>query len=145
MNKQINAIRLSGYGGLLPFTLTLAAFYFGPQASKDFFLDAFIAYSAVILSFIGAVHWGFIFKAAPFDNAPKLLTLAVVPALVAWVALLFPSLFALIVFAFAFPTLFVYERFSELGTLLPSWYLMLRVQLSLLVTIMQFIAIGGLL
>ncbi len=145
MNKQIKAIRLSGYGGLLPFILTLAAFYFGPQASKAFFLDAFIAYSAVIFSFIGAVHWGFIFKAEPFDNAPRLLTLAVVPALVAWVALLFPPLFALIVFAFAFPTLFVYERFSELGTLLPSWYMLLRVQLSLLVTIMQFIAIGGLL
>ncbi|MEQ8938806.1 MAG: DUF3429 domain-containing protein, partial [Gammaproteobacteria bacterium] len=86
MNKQIKAIRLSGYGGLLPFILTLAAFYFGPQASKAFFLDAFIAYSAVIFSFIGAVHWGFIFKAEPFDNAPRLLTLAVVPALVAWVA-----------------------------------------------------------
>ena len=41
--------------------------------------------------------------------------------------------------------LYVYERFSELTMLLPSWYLMLRVQLSLLVTIMQFIAIGGLL
>ena len=125
--------------------LALLGVYFGPAGFKPFFADTFIAYSAVILSFIGAVHWGFIFKAEPFDNATKLLALAVVPSLVAWVALLFPPLFALIVFAFAFPALFIYEKFTELSTLLPDWYMMLRIQLTLLVTIMQFLAIGSLL
>jgi len=142
---QIKAIRLCGYAGLLPFILTLAAFYLGPQTTRAFFLEAFLVYSAVILSFIGAVHWGFIFKADSVENAPRLLSLAVVPALVGWVALLCPPLLALIIFAFAFPVLFVHERFSELAELLPGWYMMLRVQLSLLVTIMQFVAIGGLL
>lgn len=138
-------MRLCGYGGLLPFIVTLLAFYFGPQATRAFFLEAFLAYSAVIFSFIGAVHWGFIFRAESVENAPRLLALAVVPALVGWVALLCPTLLALIIFAFGFPTLFMYERFSELALILPSWYMMLRVQLSLLVTIMQFVAIGGLL
>ena len=138
-------MRLCGYGGLLPFALAILGAYFGPAGFKAFFIDTFIAYSAVILSFIGAVHWGFIFKAEPFDNATRLLALAVVPSLVGWVALLFPPLFALIVFAFAFPTLFIYEKFTELATLLPDWYMNLRIQLTLLVTIMQFFTIGALL
>ena len=145
MNKQVTAIKLCGYGGLLPFLLSLAGMYFTTGGLKTFFLNSFIAYSAVILSFIGAVHWGFIFKADAFDRASRLLAFSVVPSLIAWVALLCPPLFALIFFAFSFPGLFIYERFTELHDLLPSWYLMLRVQLTIFVTIMQFVAIGLLL
>jgi hypothetical protein len=143
MDKQVKAIKLSGYGGLLPFIMTLAGLYLTSGAIKEFFLDAFIAYSAVILSFIGAVHWGFILKAEAFDRAAKLLAFAVIPSLIGWTALLCPPLFALIFFALAFPGLFIYERFTELSELLPSWYMMLRVQLTMLVTSMQVVAIGG--
>jgi hypothetical protein len=46
----------------------------------------FLAYSATILSFIGAVHWG-IAMAAPAPPHPSRYAVSILPAIVAWKAL----------------------------------------------------------
>jgi len=138
----MTTIKMSGYSGLLPFILMLIGYYYATGNIKIFFLNAFLAYSAVILSFIGAVHWGVVLKEDAFNNATRSLLLAMMPSLIGWVALLCPPLIALIIFAIIFPCFFVYEWLNNLNILLPRWYLKLRVQLTLFVTIMQVIAIG---
>ncbi len=73
-----------GLGGLIPFAAGALAVALG------FHWAAFplAAYGAVILSFLGAVHWG-LALAAP-EAAPERLAWGVVPALWGWVALLLP-------------------------------------------------------
>lgn len=143
MNKQQSVIKLSGYAGLLPFIGTLAGLFLTSGEIKEYFLKAFIAYSAVIISFIGAVHWGFILKSQTVERAERLLAFAVIPSLVGWMGLLGPTLFSLVVFAAGFPCLYIYERHTKLRQLLPEWYMGLRLRLTILVTSMQILAIAG--
>ena len=144
MNKltPTTSIKILSYGGLVPFLITLAGIIFSSADSRVFFINAFIAYSAVILAFIGAVHWGLIIKNDNASNRSTLLAISVLPALIGWVAMSFPAVLALVIFAFAYPAVFIYERFTNLSVLLPEWYMLIRVQLTLLVTIMQFAAIA---
>ncbi len=141
--QQIKSTRLCGFGGVLPFLLTAAGVHFTSGDLQVFFVNAFLAYGAVILSFIGAVHWGFVLKAENVDQAAKLLAIGVVPALVGWCGLLCPPVFTLIIFSFAFPSLFIYEQFSQINALLPEWYMKLRVQLTMIVTLLHFITLPG--
>lgn len=91
-----------GLAGLIPFFVTayLAASARGMPADAGG-LIALLCYGAVILSFLGAVHWGFALAEPPASLAglaprplsqdpahrPRLL-LGVLPALIGWVALL---------------------------------------------------------
>jgi len=90
---------LLSVGGLIPFLLIALVILFDPLASKVA-IEVLISYGAVILSFIGAVHWGFALRdvAHPIGGEPlspsvlgyerQLLVFGVVPALIGWVALL---------------------------------------------------------
>ena len=81
-----------GYGGLLPFIglalATVRANFLGedPQGWNA----ALLAYGAVILSFVGALHWGFAMTLRGLTDGQRTAAFvrSVVPALVAWVALL---------------------------------------------------------
>ena len=80
-----------GYGGLLPFVAGALAVV---THQGEWALRALLAYGACILSFLGAVHWGWVL--APGSAAGRLpvvrtLALGVVPSLVGWVALLLPA------------------------------------------------------
>ncbi len=51
--------RWLGYGGLIPFTgLALAAWIASAPHTKQALINANALYGAVILSFLGAIHWG---------------------------------------------------------------------------------------
>ena len=85
-----------GLLGLLPFLgCTIGIIGFPSQVPVPNLVGAIIAYGAVILSFLGAVHWGLALEPAPSLVAPgqsaadnKRLALGVLPALVGWAALL---------------------------------------------------------
>ncbi|MCG7996979.1 MAG: DUF3429 domain-containing protein [Candidatus Thiodiazotropha taylori] len=141
--QQIKAVRLYGFGGVLPFLLAAAGLHITSGESHTFFAHAFLAYGAVILSFIGAVHWGFILKTEQVEQAGQLLAIGVIPSLVGWSGLLLPPLYTLILFTFAFPSLFIYERFTQIGSLLPEWYMKLRLQLTTIVTLLHIVALPG--
>jgi len=83
---------LLGLGGLLPFLGAAIVVLAGPPSWQAVALASLTNYGAVILAFLGAVHWGF---ALPLIGPPPSamaarLALGVVPALVGWVALLLP-------------------------------------------------------
>lgn len=62
MNTDATALSPSrfavlGYGGLLPF-LGLTALILFSAEHRAFFSMMMVGYGAVILSFVGALHWG---------------------------------------------------------------------------------------
>jgi len=68
--------------------LSLAAWLL-PMEYRAAALAALLGYGATILSFLGAIHWGFTMREAPAAST-RLLVWGVAPSLTAWVALLLP-------------------------------------------------------
>ena len=91
-NDKSNAImtaRLLGFGGLLPFVLLAAATIMGlhtPFAPAHALL---VGYGAVILSFVGALHWGT--QLSSLQPSAARFIWSIVPALIGWVALMLPA------------------------------------------------------
>jgi hypothetical protein len=76
-----------GYAGLIPFVALAALAWAMPEArAKAQFAQ--LAYAAVILSFLGAVHWGLALAANRRDPRPYVW--GVIPSLSGWAALLLP-------------------------------------------------------
>ncbi len=99
---------------------------------RPFWVHAEIAYGAVILSFVGALHWAFAML-LPIDSHTQRWAMfgwSVVPALVAWVALLMPAQAALISLIGLFALHFRVDMLLAYRHRLPAWYLPLRVALT---------------
>jgi hypothetical protein len=77
-----------GYAGLLPFVAGAALTWIVRPDAHPYVAAALSAYAAVILSFLGGIHWGFAFRQQ--EPAARLFVWGVVPALVAWVAVVMP-------------------------------------------------------
>lgn len=73
-----------GWSGLLPFAGALALAVLQP-AWRDLALTVFIAYAAVILSFLGGARWG---RGLASDVSPLRDVEAVLPSLIGFAALL---------------------------------------------------------
>ena len=125
--------RSLGYAGLLPFAAAAALALLGPPPWRGLALAALAAYGAVILSFLGAVHWGLALRASLEEAAaawPRL-ALGVLPALVGWVALLLPVRPGLLLLAAALVAVAAVETAATRRGLMPPGYLGLRWPLSL--------------
>jgi hypothetical protein len=120
-----------GYGGLIPF-LAFAVLIGADRERSPLWQASLRAYAAVILSFVGALHWGFAMLLKTLTPSERAATFiwSVTPALAAFAALVMRSVAgdALLI------TLFVaqYWRDRRLATsgALPAWYLPLRLQLT---------------
>jgi Protein of unknown function (DUF3429) len=75
-------------GGLIPF-VGLAATSAWLPAHAELAFRALIAYGMVILSFVGAIHWGAVFNKANYQGGWPLVW-GVIPSLWAWVTGLYP-------------------------------------------------------
>ena len=120
-----------GFAGLLPLWLAVAAIWTNPQA-EGFALSAQLTYAAVVLSFLGGVHWGRAL-AGPDRQDPTAFGWSVVPALLGWLAAGWmepaPALILLIV---GFWAAFVVDLRAVAAGRFPGWYLQLRRPLSAL-------------
>jgi len=120
-----------GMGGLIPFVgLTVAAMFNG--TAQGWLVRALLDYAAVILSFVGAIHWGFAMSLP--DLEPRLqrglFVWSVVPSLLAWVFLLLPPLVAGIGFIIGFIAHLLRDLNLARHASLPRWYLPLRLRLT---------------
>ena len=134
-----------GYGGLLPF-VALAA---GSLAAAEYAAlcrVALLLYGALILSFVGALHWAFAMSLPNLSAAKRTecFTWSVVPALLAWPAAMLMAVSAQISFTSIFfgyevaaaPLIigFVANYIQDLRLTrvakLPAWYLPLRLRLT---------------
>jgi hypothetical protein len=122
-----------GYAGLLPFVACVLAIALLEGEARAGEVRALVAYGAVILSFLGAVHWGLLLREADAASPRVRLAIGVLPSLLAWAALLLPDRQALALLVVAVGGFWLYEHRVVGAALLPTGYLDLRRHLSLAV------------
>jgi hypothetical protein len=101
-----------------------------------------VVYAAVILSFVGALHWG-IALAHPEVSARDrdlLMGWSVVPALIAWVGVILEPLFGLLIMAAMFCVQYEADRRLDKRFPVNPWFLRLRAQLTGCVVVCLLIA-----
>jgi hypothetical protein len=120
-----------GYGGLLPFAGLLILTVVDPHRAPAW-SNALVAYGAVILSFVGALHWGFAMSAPRLDptRRRRAFVWSVVPALLAWPATVLAGSTASLILVLGFALHLVQDRKLAGPAELPTWYLPLRWRLT---------------
>jgi hypothetical protein len=120
-----------GYGGLAPFVAcALAALLWPGPDMRHLAGRVLVGYGAVILSFLGGVHWGLVLRGGA-DRARGLLAIAVLPSLAGWATLLMSFETAVAVQVGAFGGFWLYEQRVLGPAFLPGAYLALRRWLTL--------------
>ncbi len=140
--------------GAVPFLFCGGLVLFDPVESPAA-IQALIAYGAVILSFLGAVHWGFLLGGpagaiATPQVGRQILGLGVLPALVGWLALLIllrlnAPAFALFVLLAGFFLTVVAETLGRGRGLVAADYLILRWSISVVVLLVLLAVLGAVL
>lgn len=121
-----------GIAGLLPFLGLCAVLYFWPHPYHGMVYRALTAYGAVILAFVGALQWGMSLREARASRAEAWISLVsgVVPALLAWAAIMLPSAIGLRLLAASFVACLAMDlRFASRHEV-PPWYFRLRAGLT---------------
>lgn len=118
-----------GFSGAIPFCGLAAVAFVSPE-HLNLVAHAQQAYGACILSFLGAVHWGYALpKTSELKPDWNTLGYSVTPSLVAWSALLMNPVPGLTTLCFGLAV----ALWKDLKTTcFPSWYIALRKALSTL-------------
>jgi hypothetical protein len=132
------AARWFGLTGAIPFMVLSFGGEFLSPAHQSYAQFSLMAYGAVILSFLGGVHWG---RAIVPPEHGRLedktlwvpLAISVTPSLFGWGALLVPRFIALPILAASFAAMLLIDLFMVRIGSLPEWYGNLLVILSAVV------------
>ena len=124
-----------GYGGLLPFVACAIVILATHETETRYLAGrALLGYGAVILSFLGGVHWGLVLR-GPSARAAGMLAAGIIPSLVGWASLLLPFETAAAMQVAAFGGFWLYEHRVLGPQALPPAYLGLRRWLTLIVCV----------
>ncbi|MFO1495108.1 MAG: DUF3429 domain-containing protein [Lysobacterales bacterium] len=116
-----------GGAGVIPFVAIATLAVVASDASlRELALRAFVAYSAVILSFLGGVRWG----AALGEVQWRALALSVAPSLLAFLCLLIPAEHAVKVLALLYAVVGLFDVLRRPSPEWPAWFMKLRARLS---------------
>lgn len=137
LNTQTSVFipRLLGYSGLIPFIISSALIWI-PQYHQTAF-ESLSIYSAIIVTFIGGVHWGIavqLTQQAIPSRVNSQFIFSVIPSLIAWVAIVFIQSYTLIILAISFVLFRLIEKLHYIQHL-PAWYSQLRNHLTLVATL----------
>ena len=132
--------RLLGHLGLLPFVLGALLVWVVNAEAHPYATLALAGYAAVIVSFLGGIHWGLGFRL----SAPpaSLFIWGVVPSLVAWLAVMMPASAGLVVQGVMLLVCYAVDRrvYPQQG--LAHW-LTLRFRLSTVAALSCFLGAAG--
>ncbi|MFM8589645.1 MAG: DUF3429 domain-containing protein [Limnohabitans sp.] len=137
-------IRQLGYAGLIPFIfLALSLWLVGPELHPSVAL-ALQCYGAVIVSFLGGIHWGVGFRnAITMHNAPRLFFLwGVTPSLLAWLGVMMPAYAGLPLLGVVLIVCYLVDRKTWPSAGLAPW-LPMRLQLTAVASISCLLAAGA--
>ena len=116
--------KLIGFGGLIPFVGCALLMYAGNIGASIIALFASAVYGAVILSFVGAVHWGLTMRE---DRSPYWYVWSITPAILGWLAIVLLDIkISLLAVAIAFTLAWSVDRQASLRGLIPIWYMRMR-------------------
>lgn len=120
-----------GYGGLIPFLLFAGLTLIEP-AHQIICRGALFSYGAVILSFVGALHWGFAMVMPQLSTSQRSICFvwSVVPALIAWSTIFFGPVLSGLILILGFLMQYWRDLMLSDQVTLPSWFLPLRLRLT---------------
>ena len=133
-----------GYAGLIPFVIG-AMLAWLPEL-MPFVLPHWplLAYGAVILSFMGAIHWGLAMHSGQMTNGTRnQLLLSIVPSLIAWIALALPPIAGYPVLGMGFLLMLFGDVKAVAYGQAPDWYPGLRGPLTFVALISLAVAWAG--
>ena len=91
-----------------------------------------IGYAAVILSFLGGLHWGRVAASGPHDqSAGRWLIWSVIPSLIGWAALFLPAQLAALVLILCFLAALMIDLKLIADQIWQGWMRGLRLHLTL--------------
>ena len=129
---------LLGLAGLIPFLAGAALQWFSPPGWRMLAGSALLTYGAVIVSFLGGIHWGLAMRSGHPPSAR--LVWGVVPSLLGWLGVLLDSPWGQAVLVLSLLACFSVDRASYRDLGLQAW-LPLR---ALLTTVASLsVAVGG--
>lgn len=131
-----------GHAGLLPFVLGAALVWGVHDEAHPYVVDALAAYAALIVSFLGGLHWGLGMRCADPVLSRKAFSWAVLPALLAWIGLVMPAYAGLVVLGLLLVLAYVVDRRAYPRHGLAGW-LTLRFRLSAVASLCCFLAAAG--
>jgi hypothetical protein len=114
-----------GYLGLLPLAAATLLLALRPGSDTSVLL-AIQGYGAVILAFVGAIHWG---RALDTGDG-RLMTLSVIPSLLGWSCLLLPPTLGLPLLAAVFALVLLFDRREYRAV---PWFRQLRLRLTFMI------------
>lgn len=135
---------LLGLGGLIPFVGLAIASLVDPVRTAVW-VASLMSYGAVILGFVGALHWAFAMTASELTDKRRRATYAwsVMPALIGWVAILVLPFWATataVILVVGFWLHYLQDwRLARLIAI-PGWYLPLRLILTTVATLSILVA-----
>ena len=113
-----------GYAGLAPFLIGTLLLRHETLATTA--LEALHGYAAVILTFTGAIHWG----RAMHRGEAWLLSVSVLPSLLAWSSLLLPPGYAIPLLIAGFFSVYLFDRRAYEDA---PWFRQMRLRLTAVV------------
>lgn len=136
--SQQKLAKMLGYAGLIPFVFFSVISMLDYSFIKDphYFL---MTYAAIILSFMGAIHWG-VAMSIDSDKANYQLGISVIPPLLGWFALLLPATYGYSILIISFSLLCLLDKEQNKRGVFPEWYYPMRVILTTIVVLSLIMA-----
>lgn len=133
--------RWIGYIGALPLLLFSVSFVAGGPIFPGFALQGFLVYSGLVLAFLGGIRWG----AGMGLNSlvTRELLLSMVPVVLAFTALVIDPRWGVLILGFSFLAAWLFGLVAE-PPAAPSWYPLLRTQLTVPALLCHGILMWGL-
>lgn len=115
-----------GGTGLIPFIVPVVVLWLGSPAWREPTWAVLHGYAAIILSFVGAIHWGAALRESDPGRLWQAMGWSVIPALLAWVTLMLPHRHGVALLLLGFAAQYWIDRRAVALGWLPAWYGSLR-------------------
>lgn len=125
-----------GHAGLAPFVLGALLLWLVTPEAHPYVALGLSAYAAVIVSFLGGIHWGVAMRQA--QPSPSLFVLGLMPSLPAWVAVMMPPSAGLVIHGLMLVAGYLVDRRVYPAQGLSHW-LTLRFRLSVVAALSCFL------
>ena len=130
------------YAGLIPFVAGALLVWAVRDDVQAYVALALSAYAAVVLSFLGGIHWGFAMRQLQTRPSTAALVWGVVPSLVAWPAAVMPPRGGLVILGLMLVVCYAVDRRLYPAQGAAAW-LTLRFRLSAVAALSCFLGAAG--
>ncbi len=137
-NKLKITVSIIGYLGLLPFIITTFGIYTFHEQYYSILHKSLLLYASLIISFLAAIYWGIVLTLDNSEKSYSSLVFSVFPLILIYLINLFDFELSIIIlfYLLLLNFIFLFETLKKKSTKIPVWYLKLRRNLNILLSIM---------